>query len=112
MLIRVAKDRALPFDPWQPMLPPTEPCWKQSRLSRPAAPATRRLTHSLMPSTQQPDLNQVAASRASDYAETFLNDWHRLGHASRNDQQRLKQTMLLIVQNTLLGAVSCGRTTP
>ncbi len=50
-------------------------------------------------------LKRTAASkraplpRASDYAKSFLKDWERLSRAGRNDMNRLKEAMLLLIAN-------------
>lgn len=37
--------------------------------------------------------------RAADYAKSFLQDWERLTRSGRYDMNRLKQVMLLLVEN-------------
>ncbi len=38
--------------------------------------------------------------RAADYAKSFLQDWERLTRSGRYDMNRLKEVMLLLVENT------------
>lgn len=38
--------------------------------------------------------------RASDYTKAFLKDWERLTHAGRYDMNRLKEVMLLLINNS------------
>ncbi|PRC94515.1 type II toxin-antitoxin system YafQ family toxin [Solimicrobium silvestre] len=56
-------------------------------------------------------LKKTAASkraplpRGSDYTKAFIKDWERLSHSGRYDMKRLKEAMLLLIDNDVpLGA--------
>ena len=42
---------------------------------------------------------RAAPPRAADFAKSFLKDWERLSRAGRDDMNRLKQAMLLLIAN-------------
>lgn len=37
--------------------------------------------------------------RAVDYTKAFLKDWERLSHSGRYDMNRLKEVMMLLIEN-------------
>ena len=45
------------------------------------------------------DDKRAAVPRRSDYARTFLKDWHKLQRTGRFDMRRLKEVMLLLIAN-------------
>ena len=42
---------------------------------------------------------RAALPRASDYTRSFLKDWRRLSRSGRFDMGRLKEVMLLLIDN-------------
>ena len=44
-----------------------------------------------------PASKRVSLPRAADFSKSFLKDWERLFRAGRNDMNRLKEVMLLLI---------------
>jgi mRNA interferase YafQ len=42
---------------------------------------------------------RASPPRRFDYTKTFLKDWQRLLHSGKQDMQRLKEPMLLLIEN-------------
>jgi mRNA interferase YafQ len=49
------------------------------------------------------DSKRAATPRRSDYTKQFLKDWERLSRSGRYDMRRLKEAMLLLINDRPLG---------
>lgn len=53
-----------------------------------------------MVSTKKPaSAKRAPLPRKSDYTKQFSKDWEKLTHSGKQDMQRLKQVMLLVIAN-------------
>jgi mRNA interferase YafQ len=53
-----------------------------------------------MTSKKTPASKRTNLPRQSDYTKPFLRDWERLSHSGRYDMTRLKEVMLLLIENS------------